>query len=170
MHGDALVRRGAPVDLRVGLLADGRHHHGQSLRPRRIQQQKRKAPVAGNEAELHGYLITPRSLRSMNADQQRHVLAFQLLIFSSACVVFSLAASSSRKAFCSSLQPLRRESAPLQADLVDAEGLVLAPRRGQRKRQHVLRHDGAAADKGVLAHHAMLMHRAECAHAWRSPR
>ncbi len=65
MDGDAVVRGGAPVDLRVGLLADGRDHHGQALRPRRVQQQKGKAAVAGDEAELHGYLITPRSLRSM---------------------------------------------------------------------------------------------------------
>ena len=43
----------ALVDLRVGLFADGGDDDGEPLRPRRIQQQKREPPVAGDEAELH---------------------------------------------------------------------------------------------------------------------
>ncbi len=85
------------------------------------------------------------------------------LIFSTACVVFSLDASSRRKAFSrvrsrSGEKPRRAES-----DFVDAEGLVLAVRRSQREGQHVLRHNGSAADEGVRAHGAELMDRAECA-------
>ncbi len=53
MDGDVIVGGGAQVDLRVGLLADGGHHDRQSLCPCCIQQQKGKAPVAGNETELH---------------------------------------------------------------------------------------------------------------------
>ena len=78
-------------------------------------------------------------------------------------MVFSFDASSSRKAFCNSLQPLRRETPPLQPDFVDPEGLVLAPRRGERKRQYILGHDRSAAHKRIGADRAMLVHRAKCA-------
>ena len=76
MPSSAAARRSISASVSSRMAATD---HGQPLRPRRVQQQKRKPPVAGDEAELHGYLITPRSLRSMKRRQQRHVLAFQLL-------------------------------------------------------------------------------------------
>jgi hypothetical protein len=36
------------VDFGIGFLANGRNDDGEALRARRIQQQKRKAPVAGD--------------------------------------------------------------------------------------------------------------------------
>ena len=45
---------GAAIDLRVCLFADGGDHDGKALGPRRVEQQKRKASVAGDEAEFHG--------------------------------------------------------------------------------------------------------------------
>src|ERR1017187_5172147 len=54
------------------------------------------------------------------------------------------------KGFLQSLKPLRRKPAPRQADLINPERLVLAPRRGQRERQHVLRNNRSPANKGVL--------------------
>jgi len=53
LDGDVLVACRAMVDLRIGLLANSRHHHGKALRPRRIQKKKWKASVAGNETEFH---------------------------------------------------------------------------------------------------------------------
>ena len=50
MHGDAGVRLGALVDLRVGFLFDGRDNDFEPLRPRRIEEQKGKAAIAGNQA------------------------------------------------------------------------------------------------------------------------
>jgi len=53
VDGDATVGGSAQVDLGVGLLADGRDDDRKPLRPRRVQQEKGKTPVAGNEAEGH---------------------------------------------------------------------------------------------------------------------
>ena len=164
MNRDAAVRGRAPVDLRVGLLADGRDHDSQPLRPRRIQQQKRKPPVAGNEAEFHGYLITPRSLRSMKCRQQRRVLALQLLDLLQSLRGVQLGRQQQPESLLQHLQPLRRKSPPRQSNLINPEGLVLPLGRGQRKRQHVLSHNRPAADKCVRADDAMLMHRAEGPH------
>src|SRR5208282_6357969 len=60
MNGSRAVR----VNLRSSLLANRRHHHLKPLRPRRVQHQKRKRPIARDEAEFLStahYLITPRS-------------------------------------------------------------------------------------------------------------
>src|ERR1017187_2532374 len=100
MDGDALIRGGAPVNLWGGLFADGGDADGQPLGARRIQEEERKAAVAGDEAKFHGYLMTPRSLRSKKETSTAASSPSSSLIFSRACVVFSLAASSSRKAFC----------------------------------------------------------------------
>ncbi len=53
VHGHARVRLGALVHLRIGLFLDGRDDDLEPLRPRRIEQQKGKAAVAGNQAEFH---------------------------------------------------------------------------------------------------------------------
>ena len=55
------------IDFGIGFFADCGDRDGKALRSRRIKQQKRKAAVAGNEAEFHGYLMTPRWLRSIKA-------------------------------------------------------------------------------------------------------
>src|SRR5580698_2221821 len=101
MNGNAVVIRCAPVDLRVRFLADGCYRHRQALRPCRAKQEKRKAAVAGDEAEFHVYIITPRWLRSRNAASIATSSPSSSLIFSSACEVFIFADSSSRNAFCS---------------------------------------------------------------------
>jgi len=43
-------RDSSPVDLGVGFLADGGDGDGETLRPCRVEEQKRKAAVAGDEA------------------------------------------------------------------------------------------------------------------------
>jgi hypothetical protein len=64
MHCDSSISRGALIDLRIGLFLNRRNHHLAALGARRIQEQKREAPIAGNQAEFargsHSYLITPR--------------------------------------------------------------------------------------------------------------
>src|SRR5271166_4452823 len=100
MDADAAVRGRALVHLRVSLFANSGHHHGHALSPCRLQQQKRKPSVAGNQAELHGYLITPRSLCSMNAASSAASSPSSSLIFSRACVVFILDATRNRNALC----------------------------------------------------------------------
>ena len=52
----------------------------------------------------------------------------------------------------------RREPAALQADAVRAEDLDLALADGDGIRQHVLRHHAIAADEGVAADAAELVH------------
>ena len=93
VDGDAAVAPRALVDLRVGLFADGRDHHGEPLRPRRIQQQKRKAAVAGDQAEFHCLLDHPALAALDEPDQQRHVFALHAR------------ASSRAPAWCSASQP-----------------------------------------------------------------
>ena len=54
---------GARVNLKIRLLADGSDNDSQPLRPRGIQKKKRKAAVAGDEAEVHGEhreIVLPR--------------------------------------------------------------------------------------------------------------
>ena len=116
-----VVRSRALVDLRVGLLANGRHDHGKPLRPRRVQQQKRKPPVAGDEAKFHGYLITPRSLRSMNATSiATSSPSSAFACFSSACVVFSFDDQQQPEGLLQRLHPLRAETraAPARSLLI----------------------------------------------------
>ena len=96
MHGDAGIRLGAAVDFGVGFLFDGRDHDFEAFCPRRIEEQKGKAAIAGNEAEFHFYLITPRSLCSMKLTSRATSSPGSVRIFSRACVVLSLAASSTR--------------------------------------------------------------------------
>ncbi len=121
MYGDASIRLGTAIHLGVGFFLDGRHHDGVTLRSRRIEQQERKSAVAGYEAEFHrislrqrnrtlflhrtnskeqrrvsAYLITPRSLRSINRTSSATSSPASSRIFSTAWVVFSFAASSRR--------------------------------------------------------------------------
>ena len=50
VDGDALVGGGALVHLGVGLFADGSNHYVEVLRACRVEEEKGKAPVAGDEA------------------------------------------------------------------------------------------------------------------------
>src|SRR5208282_4043272 len=95
MHGGSAVR----FNLGSSLFANRRHDHLKPLRPRRVQHQKRKLPIASDEAEFLStthYLITPRSDASMNpisiaTSSPRSASDFS---FSIACEVFSFEASS----------------------------------------------------------------------------
>src|SRR5579862_9392808 len=69
VHADMLVRRSAMIDFRLGLFADRGHRHRKSLRPRRIQQQKREPPIARNQTKFHG-LLNHASLAPF--DKPRH--------------------------------------------------------------------------------------------------
>ena len=52
MHAHARVARRAPIHLHVRLLADRRDNNLEPMRPRRVEQQKWKPAIAGNQTEL----------------------------------------------------------------------------------------------------------------------
>src|SRR5580698_7006994 len=63
--------------------------------------------------------------------QQRHVLAFELPHLCNCLRRIHLRRQQQPECLLQPLQPFRRKAAPREADLVDAEGLVLPPRRSQ---------------------------------------
>jgi len=93
--------------------------------------------------------------------QQLRVLAFNLANLLQRLRGIHLRSKQIPERLLQRLQPLLAEPAPLQPNLVDPERPVLALRRSQRKRQHILRHNRPAADKRVLSDRAELVHRAE---------
>src|SRR5580692_5330088 len=103
MDADFIVHSAAMIDLGISLLADRSDGYGKPLRPRGIEQEERETTVAGYETELHGYLIIPRWLRSMKSATTLASSLSSARIFSTAWDVFIREASSSRKAFCSTL-------------------------------------------------------------------
>src|SRR5215472_1174502 len=94
-----------------------------------------------------------------------HVLARQLADLLHRLGRFHMRSQQQPEGLLQGVQPLRRKPLPRKPDLVNPERLVLPPRRSQRIRQHILRHDRPAPDKRVLPHRAELVHRRERAQA-----
>ena len=66
------IAGGAEVHLRVCFFLNGGDNDAETLGARGIEEEKRKTPVACNQAETvllthAGYLMTPRSLFAMNS-------------------------------------------------------------------------------------------------------
>jgi hypothetical protein len=53
VDADPGILGGDPVHLLVGFLADGGDDHGLARRARGLEEQEGKAPVAGNQPQLH---------------------------------------------------------------------------------------------------------------------
>jgi hypothetical protein len=51
VHPYARVGRGPCIHLRFGFFFDGGHHHFSAMSARRVEQQKRKSPIAGDQTQ-----------------------------------------------------------------------------------------------------------------------